>query len=170
MNESAPQHPHSRPIWAPWRIEYIRAPKEKGCFLCDKGRGGKAAEHVIHRGDQAYVLLNEFPYNSGHLMVAPLRHVGDLADLTAEERREIMELLVQCQKVLTHVMAPQGFNIGFNIGTAAGAGVAEHVHGHVVPRWEGDTNFMPVFADVRVIPEALDQTADLIRQAWQQLA
>ncbi len=158
----------NRPLWAPWRIEYIRGPKPGGCFFCEKAaRRDDVADHVLARGEHAFLLLNDFPYNSGHLMVAPYRHVGDLADLAPAERAEIMELLVQAERLLQRVMRPQGFNIGFNLGLPAGAGVADHVHGHVVPRWNGDTNFMPVLGNTRVVPESLDATADILRQAWQ---
>jgi len=158
----------NRPLWAPWRIEYIRGPKPGGCFFCEKAaRRDDVADHVLARGEHAFVLLNDFPYNSGHLMVAPYRHLGDLAELTPAERAEIMELLVQAERLLQRVMRPQGFNIGFNLGLSAGAGVADHVHGHVVPRWNGDTNFMPVLGNARVVPESLDATAAILRQAWQ---
>jgi len=157
---------HPRPLWAPWRIEYIRGPKAGSCFLCDKAASDAAADHVVFRGQSCYVLLNDFPYNSGHLLVAPFRHVPDLADLDSRERNELMELMVRSTAVLRRLMAPTGFNLGFNLGEAAGAGLAEHVHGHVVPRWLGDTNFMSVISDARVVPEALDATAEMIRRAW----
>jgi ATP adenylyltransferase len=157
----------ARPLWAPWRIEYIRGPKGGGCFFCDKAsRDTDLADHIVARGEHAFVLLNDYPYNSGHLMVAPYRHIGDLAGLLPEERAEIMELIVLSENLLKRVMNPQGFNIGFNLGLPAGAGVADHVHGHVVPRWNGDTNFMAVVGDTRVVPESLDQTTELLREAW----
>jgi ATP adenylyltransferase len=162
-NDSAER---ARPLWAPWRIEYIRSPKPGGCFLCEKGARGCPGDHVIHRGDTAFVLLNDFPYNSGHLMVAPYRHTHRLTDLAREEQDEIMHLLIRSQEVLQDVMQPGGFNVGFNIGDAAGAGVKDHIHGHVVPRWHGDTNFITVLADIRVVPESLEQTAQLLRDAW----
>ena len=158
----------ARPLWAPWRIEYIRGNKVDDCFFCEKAaRRNDVADHIIARGVHAFVLLNDYPYNSGHMMVAPYRHIGDLADLLAEERAEIMELLVQSERLLQRVMCPQGFNIGFNLGQPAGAGVADHVHGHVVPRWNGDTNFMPVLGNTRVVPESLDATTELLREAWE---
>jgi len=158
----------SRPLWAPWRIEYIRGPKPDGCFFCDKAATPEAdaENHVVARGKRCFVLLNDFPYNSGHLMVAPFRHVADLADLDVEERAELFELMIRAEEVLRRVMNPEGFNIGFNIGAAAGAGVRDHVHGHIVPRWVGDTNFMPVIGDTRVVPESLEATARLLREAW----
>lgn len=158
---------HPRPLWAPWRIEYIRGPKADACFLCDKGARATAADHVVYRGQCCYVLLNDFPYNSGHLLVAPYRHVGGLAELTDQERNELMGLMTRSTVVLTRLMSPQGFNLGFNLGEAAGAGLADHVHGHVVPRWQGDTNFMSVLSDLRVVPEALDATAEGLRAAWE---
>ena len=158
----------SRPLWAPWRIDYIRRPKDHTCFFCEKAaRQDDLADHIIARGTHAFVLLNDYPYNSGHLMVAPYRHIGDLAALLPEERAEIMELLVQAERLLQRVMHPQGFNIGFNLGQPAGAGVADHVHGHVVPRWNGDTNFMPVLGNTRVVPESLDATTAILRHEWE---
>jgi ATP adenylyltransferase len=158
--------PHQRPLWAPWRIEYIRGPKAGRCFLCDKAASEAPAGHVVFRGSRCYVLLNDFPYNSGHLLVAPFRHVGDLSELSTEERNELMALVVKGTEVLRRAMAPNGFNLGFNLGESAGAGLAEHVHGHVVPRWAGDTSFMSVISDTRVVPEALDATAEMLRKAW----
>ena len=166
MNGPSHLTSHPRPLWAPWRIEYIRGPKDGACFLCDKGAAASAADHVVYRGQRCYVLLNDFPYNSGHLLVAPYRHVGDLLELTAEERNELMALMTRGTAVLGRLMSPQGFNLGFNLGEAAGAGLAEHVHGHVVPRWAGDTNFMSVLSDTRVVPEALEATAEMVRAAW----
>jgi len=155
-----------RPLWAPWRIAYIRGAKAGECFFCLKGSRDCPEDHVIFRGRQAFALLNDFPYNSGHVLVAPYRHVSTLAALTTAERQEVMDLLIQSQDVLTKVMRPQGFNVGFNIGEAAGAGVKDHVHGHVVPRWNGDTNFMPVLGGPRVVPESLDDTARLLAEAF----
>jgi len=157
-----------RPIWAPWRIEYIRSEKDGACFLCDRVRDPADEDNylVVAEEEKVFVILNRFPYNPGHLMIVPYRHVPDLSDLNPEERAEIMEVTVKAQDVLTRILQPEGFNIGFNLGGAAGAGLKEHIHMHVVPRWEGDTNFMPVLGDVRVVPEALKETADLLRQAW----
>lgn len=166
MSAPSPLSTHPRPLWAPWRIEYIRGPKAGTCFLCDKGAGATTADHVVHRGRHAYVLLNDFPYNSGHLLVAPYRHIAGLAELVDAERNELLALMTHGTTVLGRLMSPQGFNLGFNLGEAAGAGLAEHVHGHVVPRWGGDTNFMSVLADTRVVPESLEATAAMIRAAW----
>jgi ATP adenylyltransferase len=154
-------------LWAPWRIEYIAAPKSGCCFICDKARSGSdEANHVIGRGRTSFVLLNDFPYNSGHIMVAPYRHVADLTDLTSAELAEVLELVIRGERMLKQLMGPDGFNFGFNLGAAAGAGLREHVHGHLVPRWVGDTNFMPVLADTRVVPQALTDTTRLLRAAW----
>lgn len=158
-----------RPLWAPWRIEFIRSEKDGECFLCGNetpNRDKIEESLIVHRGKDCFVILNRFPYNSGHLMVAPFEHIGDLAALTIEARSEIMELCVKSQMILNRVMAPQGFNLGFNLGTAAGAGVADHLHMHIVPRWVGDNNFMAVLGDNRVVPESLEATAELIRSAW----
>jgi len=120
----------------------------------------------VHRGERAFVLLNKFPYSSGHLMVAPVRHVGDFAELTDEEALEIHRLGAQGMEALRAVFAPEGFNLGWNIGRSAGAGVPDHAHLHVVPRWAGDTNFMPVLADVKVMPEHITRTAESLAAAW----
>ncbi len=170
-NLPPPSPAERRPLWAPWRIKYIRAPKSTGCFFCRKGKTPERdrENHVLARGRHCFVLLNDFPYNSGHLLIAPYRHVGDLDALILEEMTEIMRLAARCEQALKHLMHPDGFNFGFNIGAAAGAGVKDHIHAHLVPRWVGDTNFMPVLADARVVPEALDQTARAIRQTWQKL-
>ena len=158
----------NRPLWAPWRIEFIRSSKENRCFLCDKKDNVTTPDEdmMIYRGRENFVILNRFPYNSGHLMVAPYRHIGDIAELTAAERVEMMDLLIEAKQVLQRLLNPQGYNIGFNLGAAGGAGIADHIHQHLVPRWNGDTNFMPVIGGDRVIPEALEQTAVLIRNAW----
>lgn len=158
-----------RPLWAPWRLEYIRdIGTGEGCFFCRKAADfQKDRENfVIARGQHVFLLLNAFPYNSGHTLVAPYRHVADFSECTAAERQEMMELAAKLKDVIAQVMQPQGFNFGFNLGEAAGAGIASHIHGHLVPRWAGDTNFMPVLADTRVVPEALEKTTELLRQAW----
>ena len=146
-------------IWAPWRIEYIQREKSEGCILCEKPRqSGDAANYILYRGDKNFVIMNAYPYNPGHLMIAPYRHVANLDELTDEERREHFEMVGQSIKVLRQAFNPGGFNIGINMGKVAGAGIDEHVHTHVVPRWQGDTNFMPVLSEVRVVPEALAET------------
>jgi len=146
-------------IWAPWRIEYIQREKSEGCILCEKPRqSGDAANYILYRGDKNFVIMNAYPYNPGHLMIAPYRHVANLDELTDEERHEHFEMVSQSIKVLRQAFNPGGFNIGINMGKVAGAGIEEHVHTHVVPRWQGDTNFMPVLSEVRVVPEALAET------------
>ncbi len=162
---------HARPLWAPWRIEYIQNQTEDRCFLCDNVEdGGAEAELVIARGKTAYLIMNGFPYNSGHVLIAPNRHVPDICDLTEEERNEIMTLTVRMKTLMTGIMHPDGCNFGFNLGAAAGAGLRDHVHAHLVPRWIGDTNFMPVIGNVRVVPQALAKTAKIFRQAWNEQA
>jgi len=146
-------------IWAPWRMQFIRMKKPKGCFLCENpARDNDVQNYILYRGSSNFVILNSYPYNPGHLMVAPYRHVARLDDLMEEERNEHFKVVSQCVKVLREEFNPEGFNIGMNLGKASGAGVDDHVHTHVVPRWQGDTNFMPVLADVKVMPEALTET------------
>jgi ATP adenylyltransferase len=156
------------PLWAPWRLEYIsRASEQEGCIFCRAAAAPDDADSlVVHRGETAFVLLNRFPYSSGHLMIAPIRHVGALGELSAEEAAEIHGLSTRAIEVLGDVYQPDGFNIGWNLGRSAGAGVVDHVHEHVVPRWQGDTNFMPVLADVRVVPEHLQATHTRLGAAW----
>jgi len=159
----------NRPLWAPWRIEFIRSAKSGECFLCgnEQPHPEKPEEElIVHRGTEVYAILNRFPYNSGHLLVAPYRHVGDLAELTDSERHELIDMVAEGKRVLQELLRPEAFNVGFNLGKAAGAGVAEHLHCHLVPRWNGDTNFMPVLSDTRCVPEALNATAALVRAAW----
>ncbi len=158
-----------RPLWAPWRIEFIRKEKDGECFLCgnEQDVGGENEELIIHRAASCFVILNRYPYNSGHLLIAPYRHIGDISSLTLDERHELMDVCVQIKEVLQQLFKPDAFNIGFNLGAAAGAGVADHLHLHVVPRWSGDTNFMPVISDTRCVPEALTATAKLVREHWQ---
>jgi ATP adenylyltransferase len=156
-----------RQLWAPWRLEYIQAADEQeGCFLCGAAGDGDEDALVIHRGERAFVLLNRYPYASGHVMVAPLRHEGEFGELSAEEAVEIHRLAAAALGALADAMRPQGFNLGWNLGRIAGAGVVDHIHLHVVPRWAGDTNFMPVLADVKVLPEALADTRAKLARAW----
>ena len=146
-------------IWAPWRMEYIRMEKPEGCFLCDKPKeSDDIANYILYRGDKNFVIMNTYPYNSGHLMIAPYRHVASLEKLTDEELGEHFQIVSRSVKVLKQVFKPDGFNIGINMGRVAGAGIDDHVHIHIVPRWLGDTNFMPVITDTRVINEALSET------------
>jgi ATP adenylyltransferase len=151
-----------KPLWAPWRLEYIEhADEARGCIFCDPDE-----ELVIHRGEHAFVLLNRFPYASGHLMVAPRRHLGTYGELSNDEALDIHRLSAAGIDALAAAYGPQGHNLGWNLGRIAGAGIVDHVHLHVVPRWAGDTNFMPVLADVKVLPEALVETARRLRERW----
>ena len=146
-------------IWAPWRIEYIQMQKPEGCILCDKPKQkDDVANYILYRGDHNFVIMNSYPYNPGHLMVAPYRHVAHLEELTDRERHEHFDIVSRSVKLLKEVFSPAGFNIGINMGKVAGAGIDDHIHTHIVPRWQGDTNFMPLIADVRVVPEALAET------------
>lgn len=146
-------------LWAPWRLEYIVGEKEEGCIFCRFPQENDDERRLILcRGEHAFVIMNAYPYSNGHLLVAPYRHVASLADLSDQELLEIMQLARKSCAVLAEVCKPDGFNLGINIGTVAGAGIADHIHLHIVPRWAGDTNFMPVLADVKVIPEALKTT------------
>jgi ATP adenylyltransferase len=156
-------------LWAPWRLEYIKsADEQSGCLFCAAvSPGADDAERlVVHRGTQAIVLLNKFPYASGHFMVAPVRHVGEYGELSDEEALELHRLASAGMGALAETYAPQAYNVGWNLGRIAGAGVVDHVHLHVVPRWAGDTNFMPVLADVKVLPEHLEETRRKLRDAW----
>ena len=155
------------PIWAPWRIQYIQMEKPEGCILCEKPRqNNDALNYILHRGDKNFIILNSYPYNPGHLMVAPYRHVASLEELTEEERQEHFEIVSRSIKVLRQVFNPGGFNIGMNVGKVAGAGIEDHFHTHIVPRWQGDTNFMPVLADIRVLPEALAETYQKLKSQF----
>jgi len=148
-----------RRIWAPWRIEYIRSEKPRECIFCQKLRENRDAEnYVLFRGKDNFVMLNLYPYNPGHIMVAPYRHLCDLQDLTEQEMLEHFDLVRKSTRALRQEYKPQGFNIGLNLGRVAGAGVEDHVHTHVIPRWNGDTNFVTVVSDIRVVPHALDAT------------
>ena len=156
-------------LWAPWRMEYIAAekPDADACVLCEIPRPGHPQEkHVVERAELTYTVLNLYPYASGHLMVVPYRHAPHLTDLDDAEAAAVTTGGSRAIRALEKAMSPQGFNLGINHGRVAGAGIVEHVHMHVVPRWGGDTNFMPVLAEVKVIPEALDRSAEKIRAAY----
>lgn len=146
-------------IWAPWRIEYIRAEKPKGCFLCDcPNANDDDRHHILYRGKWNFIIMNNYPYNPGHLLIAPYRHTAEYEKLPEQELHEHSDLTAKCIDVLKKVFRPAGFNLGVNLGSVAGAGNADHVHTHVVPRWQGDTNFMSITGDLRVIPEAVADT------------
>jgi ATP adenylyltransferase len=156
-------------LWAPWRLEYIQsADKVRGCFLCTAADpAGDDEEHlVVHRGGHVVVLLNRFPYSPGHLLVAPHRHDAPFDSLDHGEVVEVHRLAAAAMAALAVAANPDGFNLGWNVGRVAGAGVVDHVHLHVVPRWNGDTNFMPVLADVKVMPEHLLETRRKLAEAW----
>ncbi|NLP10282.1 HIT domain-containing protein [bacterium] len=151
-------------LWAPWRMEYILQEKPSGCIFCDKPQQNRDRENLIlHRGAGCFVIMNFYPYNNGHLMVVPYRHLSDLAALTAAEQSEMMTLLARCTTVLTQQMKPHGFNIGMNLGRTAGAGIDDHLHFHIVPRWNGDTNFMPVTGHTKVLSQGLLESWDLLK-------
>ena len=157
----------TKPLWAPWRLEYIgSADDQEGCVFCLAVAGDDEERLVVHRGTRALVLLNKFPYASGHLMVAPLRHGVEFGELEDEEALEIHRLAREGLGALAQTYAPQGYNLGWNLGRIAGAGIVDHVHLHVVPRWAGDTNFMPVLGDVKVMPEHLLATRARLAAAW----
>ena len=157
----------TRQLWAPWRLEYVQAADEQdGCVFCAAAAGDDAERLVVERGERAFVLLNRFPYSSGHVMVAPVRHVGTFEELEPDEAVEIHALAGDALAALRDAYDPEGFNLGWNLGRVAGAGIVDHVHQHVVPRWAGDTNFMPVLADVKVVPEHLDETRRRLAEAW----
>ncbi len=158
-----------RPLWAPWRMEYIESPGAEGCIFCDfpaQGEGADEKNLLVHRGQRAFAILNRFPYNSGHLMVVPRAHVARLEDLEPGEFAELHQELRRAVSVLRQVYRPDGFNVGMNLGKVAGAGIADHLHYHVVPRWGGDTNFMPVLAGTKVIVEHLASTWQKVRKGF----
>ncbi len=160
-----------RHLWSPWRMKYIaKEEKEPGCVFCNALAAADGPHNlVVMRGQRAFVILNKFPYTSGHLMVAPLMHQPTFEALDAPTRAEIMELVTRFTTVLRQVYNPQAFNIGANLGEAAGAGVPGHVHMHIVPRWAGDTSFMTTLGKTRVLPEGLDDTYQRVHAAWEAL-
>jgi ATP adenylyltransferase len=146
-------------LWAPWRIEYIQRTQDSGCVLCQKPQeNNDEANFILYRGEHNFIILNAFPYNPGHLMVAPYRHIANLQDLGDEEANELFDIIKKGLELIKEAMEPMGFNIGLNLGKVAGAGIAEHIHTHIVPRWQGDTNFMPVLSDTKVLSDALIST------------
>ena len=151
-------------IWAPWRIKYIQMAQIEGCIFCDKPKeNNDALNYILYRGDKNFVIMNSYPYNPGHLMIAPYRHIANLEELTDEELHEHFNVVSRSIKLLKQVFKPDGFNLGINMGKVAGAGINDHIHTHIVPRWQGDTNFMPVLADVKVVPEALTETYEKLK-------
>lgn len=154
-------------IWAPWRLPYIKSDKTGECIFCTKpALQDDGSGLIVHRGKRCFVMLNAFPYTNGHVMVAPLEHTSDLHGLDEETSLELMTLTQRSLRVLESAYEPDGYNVGLNLGTVAGAGLADHVHLHVVPRWAGDTNFMPVLGDTRVLPEYLEDTYRTLAQGF----
>jgi ATP adenylyltransferase len=158
----------SRQLWAPWRLTFVEKKPEPGCFFCRAWaeRGRERESLLVARGELCLVMLNRYPYTSGHLLVAPVRHAGLAEEITAAEAAEMWRLAVLAKRLLGEAMSPAGFNLGINQGEAGGAGVRDHLHFHVVPRWLGDTSFMPVLAGVRVMPAALEATWERLRPAF----
>jgi ATP adenylyltransferase len=156
-------------LWAPWRLQYIKGDKTDECIFCTKPGLDDESALIVRRGQHCFVMLNAYPYTSGHVMVAPYEHVADLERLAAPVADELMALTQESIKAIRSAYRPEGFNVGANLGTVAGAGVAGHVHFHVVPRWEGDTNLMTVIGEVRVLPEALDDTQRNLKEAFARL-
>ena len=154
-------------LWAPWRMRYILAEESDGCIFCDVvTREDDRGNLVLYRGSSCFAMMNKFPYNNGHIMLAPFRHVGHFESLNDDESLDLMRLLQLSVKAIREVLEPQGFNIGINIGRVAGAGVVDHIHVHVVPRWGGDTNFMPVLSETKVINEELEETYDKLIEGF----
>ena len=160
----------SQRIWAPWRLEYVKdASKDSAeeCIFCAKpAEDDDEANLIVHRGERAFVILNLFPYTNGHLMIAPYEHVATIQGLDAETLAEVIALTQRAMSGLEERYSPHGYNVGFNQGRVAGAGVEHHIHMHVVPRWGGDTNFMPVLADTRVMPQSLEESYEALRGAF----
>ena len=157
-------------LWAPWRIDYIRTPKEKGCIFCNKSHDKDDRENlVLYRGNESFVLMNLYPYSNGHLMISPYQHTSDTNDISSRGNEEIMWLANQSMNILTHAMNAEGFNFGANLGKAGGAGIEEHLHYHIVPRWSGDTNFMPVVGNTKVVVEGLRESWDNLKTHFDSL-
>ena len=158
-------------MWSPWRHAYVtRSEEPKDCVFCVAQSVDDGRQLIVHEGALAYVILNKFPYNAGHLMVVPHRHIAQMALLEDSELSEMAKLTQLCERVLTEAYAPQGINVGMNLGRPAGAGIVDHLHIHLVPRWNGDTNFMTVVGEVRVLPEELPRTAERLRPLFARLA
>jgi len=156
-------------LWAPWRAKFILGPKSEGCIFCDEPKENRDKENfIVYRGRNAFIMLNIFPYNNGHLMISPYRHVTNVEDLDANECTELFDLVKKSVTALKTSMKPSGFNVGMNVGRASGAGF-EHLHIQVVPRWMGDTNYMPVLAEVKVISEHLEETYEKLLKAFSAL-
>ncbi len=156
-------------LWAPWRGEYVRsaaAGEDEGCLFCEVQEKDDEEAYILLRGERGFVVLNAYPYNSGHLMIAPYRHVGEPENLDEDELLELQKLLQRSLGALRDAMSPDGFNIGMNLGRVAGAGVPDHLHWHVVPRWNGDTNFLPIVGETKVLPEMLAETYGKLKERF----
>lgn len=162
MSDTRKEKNNKRPdiLWAPWRLEYIvNAHKNDECIFCTLPKSSDDRKNlIVYRNTRVFVIMNRFPYNNGHLMVVPYKHTSEMTELSDEEKLELFNTLQISQQVLKKVMVPQGFNVGANFGTIAGAGIDQHIHFHIVPRWSGDTNYMPILAGTKVISESLDNT------------
>jgi ATP adenylyltransferase len=157
-------------LWSPWRLEYVTSNKaDTGCVFCDAPRPPNPDSLIVYERKTCYVILNLYPYNNGHLLIVPYRHTPSLASLTTEEAHETADLMQLCERVVLEAYQPHGINVGVNLGKPAGAGVLEHVHVHVVPRWNGDTNFMTVVGETRVLPEELPQSAMRLKPIFDKL-
>ena len=151
-------------IWAPWRMDYIESSKEPGCVFCEKSQSKKDKKNlVLYRGMETFILMNLYPYTNGHLMIAPYLHTSDVNDLTEIANKEIMQFAKDCFNILKSKLGAEGFNFGANLGKVAGAGIDQHIHYHIVPRWSGDTNFMPVISDTKVMIEKLNKTWERLK-------
>lgn len=157
-------------LWSPWRLKYVTAEQKTGCIFCDAARPPEPDSLIVFEGSTCFVILNLYPYNNGHLMVVPLRHIATLGELSSAELQELGVLAQRCEAALNETYRPHGLNIGINLGKSAGAGVLEHLHVHVVPRWSGDTNFMTVVGSMRVLPEDLAASAARLRPVFARLA
>jgi len=160
-------------MWAPWRKKYLMslAKEEEGCIFCNMPAMGESHDpenHIIHRGESNFIILNLYPYNNNHLMIVPYRHLANFEDLTTDETAEMCDLLQILLRTFKKMLNPDGFNAGLNLGRTAGAGIHEHLHLHLVPRWSGDTNFMPVLAGTKVISESLDESYRHLKKAFDQ--
>jgi ATP adenylyltransferase len=158
-------------LWAPWRMEYVLSGKKgAGCIFCPgDDRSGDVDRKILYVGPMTMVVMNKYPYNNGHLLLAPVRHVPDLGGLSNDENLDLILLVRSSMEIIKKVMKPEGFNVGLNLGKVAGAGVEAHMHYHIVPRWSGDTNFMAVTGEVRVIPEHIKNTYDKLKPYFEQL-
>lgn len=154
-------------IYAPWRYKYVSNPDSEGCIFCKANRSDDDRKSgVLFRGKSGFAIMNLYPYNNGHIMVAPYRHTGDFGELNEDEMLEMSSMLKEWQKVIKKAMNPDGFNIGMNLGRIAGAGFEDHLHYHLVPRWSGDTNFMPIIGETKVVPMSIDEAYELLRKVY----